>query len=171
MHESNGGYFELELTGAVGGWLSPTGTASVFIAPLPVASISGPETVLAGNTADFPVTLSSPCYSPVTVDYETVDGTATAGWSYVGASGSVTIDAGDSEAWIPVATCGVTGPNDEDFSVELNGATGAVVGTANTATATINSLPDQIATVAGGEDSGENAPAGGAWLSDRRAWR
>ena len=62
-----------------------------------------PETVAEGETAPFRILLSAPSNEvPVTVDYATADGTATAGADYESASGSVTFQPGETERDVPV---------------------------------------------------------------------
>jgi hypothetical protein len=74
-------------------------------------------TVTEGNTGttplSFAVTMTPASVSDVTVDFATVDGTATAGSDYVAGSGTLTIPAGQTTASI---TVGVTG----DTTVEPN---------------------------------------------------
>ncbi len=71
--------------------------------------------------AVFTVTLTSAPASDLTVDFATVEGTATAGLDYTSASGTVTIPAGSSVGPIAIAVLGdlVLEP-DESFTVELS---------------------------------------------------
>jgi Calx-beta domain len=111
--------------------------------PDPTLSISD-DTVGEGNTgtttnASFEVTLSKPAESDVTVDFATVDGSATEPADYAGNSGSLTFAPGDTTRFV---TVGVNGDNtsepDEDFRVTLSGAAGATIPAAGgTATGTI----------------------------------
>ena len=54
------------------------------------------------GVADFTVTLSNPSSFPVTVNYSTADGTATAGSDYTAASGTLTFPAGETDETISV---------------------------------------------------------------------
>ena len=88
--------------------------------------------------AVFIVTLSSPSGLPVTVDYATADGTATAGSDYEATSGTLTIPPGVTSRSIIIPTV-----NDnleesvETFSVDLSNPSSGVVIIDDQATATI----------------------------------
>jgi len=91
-------------------------------------AVSGSE----GNTGQTPiafaVTLSSPYDAPVTVDWATDDGTATAASDYQAASGTLTFAPGETSKTITVMANGdrVAEAN-ENFSVNLTSATSAVI--------------------------------------------
>jgi hypothetical protein len=80
-------------------------------------------------TAVFTVSLSAPSSLPVTVNYATADGTATAsGNDYVPISGTLTFAPGETTMTITV----VINPDkqkdaDETFFVDLSGAVNALV--------------------------------------------
>src|SRR5262249_49782580 len=79
-----------------------------------------------GTTAfDFTVSLDSPQSAPVTVDFATADGTATAGSDYAANSGTVTFAPGSTSQPVTVLVNGDTTfePN-ETFLVNLSNATG-----------------------------------------------
>ena len=77
----------------------------------------------------FEVTLSSPTTNDVAVDYETADGTATAGQDYVATSGTLTIPAGELFASIKVALLDDSIDEiHERFTVELRNAENAYMG-------------------------------------------
>ena len=77
----------------------------------------------------FEVTLSRPSANDVAVDYETVDGTATAGQDYVAKSGTLTIPAGELAASIKVALLDDSIDEiHERFTVELGNAENAYMG-------------------------------------------
>jgi len=82
---------------------------------------------------EFAVSLSRPAATPVTVAFDTKDGTATAGSDYVAKSGSVTFQPGlvSALATIPVRVRGdrTVEPN-EHFRVRLHDPIGAVLGRA-----------------------------------------
>src|SRR5262249_57672491 len=67
--------------------------------PKPVISVSA-NSVVEGNTGTTPVTvtvtLTGATAVPASVDYMTVDGTATAGSDYIAASGTLTFAPGDT---------------------------------------------------------------------------
>jgi len=78
------------------------------------------------NVMTFTVTLSNPTDLPVTVDFNTADGSATAADDYVAKSGTVTINPGDTTAKIDVPIKGDRlGEWDEYLYVNLTGSTNA----------------------------------------------
>jgi hypothetical protein len=84
----------------------------------------------AGSTnAVFTVSLSAPASNAVTVNFTTVNGTATAGADYAASAGTLTIPVGQSSATVTVPVLGdtITEPN-ETFQVNLSQAVGAVLG-------------------------------------------
>lgn len=99
---------------------------------LPPAISVGDATVTEGNTgtrtATFVVTLSDPSAQPVTVQYATANGTATAGGDYQARSGTLTFAPGETSKTITVPVLGdrLAEP-DEAFVVNLSGATGATI--------------------------------------------
>jgi probable HAF family extracellular repeat protein len=101
----------------------PAGTPTVSI---------GDVTVTEGNagttTAVFTVTLSAPASGPVTVNFTTANGTASAGSDYAAQSGTVTFAPGQTTAHVTVAVHGdgSAEPN-ETFQVNLSQPTGAVL--------------------------------------------
>ena len=101
----------------------------------------GNASITEGNsgtkTIDFPITLNASFSQPVSVDYTTVDGTATAGSDYVTSSGTVTIPAGQTSGTISVTINGDTAQeSDETFKVNLSNPTNATLGNTS-ATGTI----------------------------------
>ncbi len=72
--------------------------AAVEVAVGDASAVEGP-----GATLDFSVTMSPAASAPVTVDWATRDGTATAGADYVADSGTLTFAAGETEQTISVA--------------------------------------------------------------------
>ncbi|HEY0430095.1 MAG TPA: Calx-beta domain-containing protein [Pyrinomonadaceae bacterium] len=78
--------------------------------------------------ATFTVSLSAASGQTVSVNFATADGTATAPSDYVAGSGSVTFNAGETSKQISVAVNGDTVvEGNETFSVNLSGATNAVI--------------------------------------------
>jgi hypothetical protein len=101
--------------------------------PLPPTLWIADASVTEGNTgmraASFIVTLSAPSTQPVTVQYATANGTATAGGDYQARSGTLTIPAGQTTGTITVPVLGDRLPEpDEAFFVNLSGATDATIG-------------------------------------------
>jgi Calx-beta domain-containing protein/VCBS repeat protein len=100
--------------------------------PLPPTLRIGDVMVSEGNTgtraATFTVTLSAPSTQPVTVQYATANGTATAGSDYQAVIGTLTIPAGQTTGTITVPVNGDRlGEPDETFFVNLTGATNATI--------------------------------------------
>ncbi len=101
------------------------------VSPLPALSI-GDVTITEGNTgtraAIFTVTLSAASSRPVTVNYATANGTATASSDYRATSGTLTIPADQTTATITVLVNGdrVGEPN-ETFVVNLSSPTNATI--------------------------------------------
>ncbi|MCA1613072.1 MAG: right-handed parallel beta-helix repeat-containing protein, partial [Acidobacteria bacterium] len=95
------------------------------------------EPATGSRNAIFTVKLSSPVAGPVTVDFTTSDGTATAGSDYASTSGTLTFAAGQTVQTIsvPVLADG-PGEPDETFTVTLSNPTNAVISD-GTATGTI----------------------------------
>jgi hypothetical protein len=92
----------------------------------PAGVIEGDAT---GATALFKVTLSEPATSVVTVNYETLDGTATRSSDYTAVSGTLAFSPGETEKQIQVAITGdTTSEPDETFSVVLSQPAGATIG-------------------------------------------
>jgi hypothetical protein len=108
------------------GWPLATGGGN------PALSIND-ITVIEGNSgtanANFVVTLSPAASSTVTVNFTTADGTATvAGNDYVGVSGTLTFNPGQTILSIPVAIVGdTTVEGDEQFTVTLTNPNGATI--------------------------------------------
>ena len=150
-------------------------TVSITVgAPPPGLSITG-VTVAEGNNgtvnAVFLVSLSAAQASPVTVNYATANGTATAGADYVAASGPVeTFAPGQTLKQVTVQVIGdiLDEPN-ETFTVTLSAATNAVLGT-SVATGTITD--DDVLPVAVGDSYSTpfgttlNVPAPGVLAND-----
>ena len=78
--------------------------------------------------ANFTVTLSNPSSFPVTVNYSTADGTATAGSDYTAASGTLTFPAGDIFKTISVPIVDdFLYEGDETFYLNLTNPTNATI--------------------------------------------
>ena len=88
-------------------------------------------------TLTFTVTLDPAATLPVTVDWETADGTATAGTDYTAANGTLTFKAGDASQTVTVTVTGDdTDEPNETLTVTLSNESGATLADA-TGTGTI----------------------------------
>ena len=103
-----------------------------FAPPPPPSITTSDVTVTEGNTgtraASFTVTLSAAYSQPVTVAYNTANGTAMGGSDYQGASGILTIPAGQTTGTITILVNGdrLAEPN-ETFVVNLSSPTNATI--------------------------------------------
>ncbi len=110
-----------------------TGSATIVnddVAVLSIDDVSLPEGSGNGTTPfTFTISSSNPSSTPITVGYQTGDGSATAPVDYIAASGTATIPAGATN--VPV-TVTVIADNlqepDETYSVTLSAAQGASIG-------------------------------------------
>src|SRR5581483_8422445 len=136
--------FTVNRSNPTNGRLSGTGIATGTITnddALPSLSIAG-ATVTEGNagtvTATFPVTLSAPSSTPVTVDYTTVDGSATAPADYDATSGALTFAPGQITKQISVLVEGDTAiEGNETFTVNLSSPANATLSGTGVAIGTI----------------------------------
>lgn len=82
-----------------------------------------------GGLAFLPVVLSPPSATPVTVHFDTVDGTATvADFDYLPVSGDLTFAPGDTSRLVTVSVIGdVKFEHDETYFVSLSNAVGATI--------------------------------------------
>jgi hypothetical protein len=106
----------------------------------PTLSVSG-ASVNEGNsgqtTASVAVTLSKAFTSPVTVNYSTVNSSATAGSDYTAATGTLTFNPGETSKSVAASIAGDTNvESNETFVVSLSSASGASIA-ASQATVTI----------------------------------
>jgi hypothetical protein len=110
----------------------------------PTINISGPAIVdEAAGTATYTVTLSHASAGPVTVDYASADGSATAGSDYDATSGTLSFAPGTTSLTITVP---ITNDNlyegGETYTVNLSNATGgASIGTASVSTEIVDGRP------------------------------
>jgi hypothetical protein len=101
-------------------------------APPPTIN-AGDASIAEGNsgTTDLlmPVTLSAAAAGPVTVNFATANGTATAGSDYTATSGTLTFAPGTTTRNVTVSITGDTAIEaDETFFVNLSGAVGGTIG-------------------------------------------
>ena len=120
-----------------------------------------------GGQVTFTATLGAASTRPVTVDYETADGTAVAGEDYVAASGSLTFEPGGALQHTLAATV-LDDLRDEEqeqtFTLALTAPVGATLGDPRTATVTIAD-DDDVPTVSLPSRSLNVAEAGaGVWI-------
>jgi chitinase len=110
---------------------------------VPGLSISD-ATVTEGADATFTVSITGAIAQPVTVDYATVNDTATAGSDYTAKTGTLTIPAGQTSATVTVSTLVDTSPeNTETFTVNLtNPANATVLDDQGVGTITNTNVPD-----------------------------
>nr|CBA31110.1 hypothetical protein Csp_C26910 [Curvibacter putative symbiont of Hydra magnipapillata] len=108
----------------------------------------------AAGTVTFTVTKTGSTNLPVTVDFATANGSATAGSDYTAINGSLTFAANETTKTITVnITNDTTYEISEDFTVSLSNVSGATLGTSS-ATGTI-------------VDDGRTLPGGGTANDDR----
>jgi uncharacterized protein len=110
------------------------------VPPTPAASI-GDATIVEGDRGvsylSFTVTLAQAPSGPVTIDYATSNGTATAGSDYLATSGQLSFAAGETTATVRIPIIGdENGEGSEAFTVTLSNPSGATLSDA-TATGTI----------------------------------
>jgi hypothetical protein len=118
-------------------------------------------------TATFQVNLSAPSTQPVTVTFSTANRTANAGTDYVGTSGTLTFNPGETTKTITVV---VDGNNtlelDKTFVVNLTSATNAFIADGQGVGTIVNddgALPQMLANISsrGGVLTGNNVMIGG----------
>lgn len=115
-------------SGSVSG-LVLNGAATPVMPSISVADASLAEGASGTSNMSFTVTLSQASATPVTVNYATSDGSATAGSDYVAKTGSLTFAAGETSKTITVAVRGDTAVEaNETLNLTLSGAQGASIG-------------------------------------------
>ena len=123
---------------------------------LAVNDVSVTEGTSGTMPAIFTVTLSAASTQSVTVQYATVDGTATAGVNYTAAIGTLSFAPGVTQQFVTVSIINNASlPSGEQFSLQLSNAAGASVGAAGTCTIVNPNAPVQIS--AGNVQVTENA--------------
>ena len=113
------------------------GAASVTIAVQDARATEGTDEVIS-----FEVTLSAAASEPVTVDWATADGTATAGQDYEASSGRLTFAAEETEHTIEVDVLDDEhDEGEETFALRLSNAVGAEIEDAEATGTIVNSDP------------------------------
>jgi uncharacterized repeat protein (TIGR01451 family)/gliding motility-associated-like protein len=137
-------------------------TATVSISTTPTINESA-------GTATFTVTLSTAVQNSFSVDYKTVDGTATAGLDYTSTTGTLVFPANSPAGamlrfTVPVNDDNVVEPS-ETFSATLSNVIGGLVtiGTP-TATVTITDNDVAVASIAPGTNGSETGPVSGTFI-------
>ena len=117
---------------------------AVSASSLPQLSVADAEGTEGTDAAiDFTVRLSAAQTGAVTIDYNTQDGTATAGSDYTETSGTLTFNAGETEKTVSVPIIDDTVPDDgETFILVLTNPAGATLGDAM-ATGTIRNTEEE----------------------------
>ncbi|MCY3618169.1 MAG: hypothetical protein OXG66_10880 [Acidimicrobiaceae bacterium] len=131
---TGGGRFET----IYGGWLA---TGSIIDDDQVTVDVLDPAVEVAEGAGAVVVVLELDRTSSetVTVDYATSDGTATEPGDYTEVSGTATFASGETQKHVRVPlTDDDVAEQDETFTVVLTNAAGAVIGTDNRATVTIN---------------------------------
>ena len=115
-----------------------TGPVTATVQGPPALSVADAEADEGpGAALDFKVTLSRAASGPVTVDYATADGSATAGSDYTAASGTLAFSAGETEKTVSVPVLDDAHDDDgETLTLTLSNPAGAWIDDA-TATGTI----------------------------------
>ena len=121
-----------------------TSLFAVSASSLPQVSVADAEgTEGTDPSVDFTVRLSAAQTGTVTIDYNTQDGTATAGSDYTARSGTLTFNAGETEKTVSVPIIDDTVPDDgETFVLVLTNPAGATLGNAM-ATGTIRNTEEE----------------------------
>jgi hypothetical protein len=151
-------YFRLMLSNPVNATLftgtgTSTGMASVYLSndDLPSLSIS-PATQAEGNTPagfiELTINLSAASSRTVSVNYQTLDGTATGGSDYLVRSGEISFLPGQTRQTIQIPVVGdTTVEPDETFRVQLSNAIGALLDPAASLAPVTLSNDDQMPTL------------------------
>ena len=131
-------------------------------APTVSLSSSSVDVDEGAGSVSLSVRLSEPSGYPVTVKYETADGTAKAGSDYSSASGTLTFSPGQAEEVVDISVTDDTEAEaNETFTVALSGPKNATLGSAATATVTItdnDSVPEVSLSASSAEvDEGDGA--------------
>lgn len=128
---------------------TPSGTVTITDDdPVPTVSAANATVGESEAVATVTISLTNPTVDDVTVDWTTVDGTASSGADYETAGGIATILAGDTSTTVDVPLLG--DPLDEPaetFVLSLSGASNAALGTGATVTLADDDLTPTVLTV------------------------
>jgi hypothetical protein len=125
--------FFLNLSGATNATIARAQAQATILNddPSPSLTVSDSsvfESATGDTTAAVHVTLSNPNSQPVTVNYASADGTATAGADYLAASGTLTFNPGETDKVINVTVKDdLIDETNETFFVNLSNPSGATV--------------------------------------------
>ena len=121
--------------------LSGTATATV-LGPLVITVTGGEAREGVDRGIEFELSLSRYATEKVSVDYTTVDGTATAGEDYTAMSGTMEFFPGFRRVWVgvPILDQGLDEGN-ETFSLRLSGARGAPIAVAEAVGTVLDAAP------------------------------
>lgn len=122
-----------ELGQVVGYYQDAQGYHGFIATPVPPTIAIGDASVTEGDSGttnmDFTVSLDYPSTNPVTIHYATAAGTAKAGADFVNKSGTITFNPGETSKTVSVAVKGdLLNEDNENFFVNLSGATNATIG-------------------------------------------
>jgi cyclophilin family peptidyl-prolyl cis-trans isomerase len=118
-------------------------TGTIVNDDVPVINLSANQTIVEGNTnpqnVTYTVTLSRSDTRVITVNYTTVNGTATAGSDYTTTTGTLTFNSGvtSQSINIPILNDSINEAN-ESFTLTLTSPTNANLGTRTSVTTTIS---------------------------------
>jgi ribosomal protein L35AE/L33A len=145
--------FTATLSSAIGAAVGSSSATATIVDddPTPTVTVTAPV-VTESNAAQavtFTATLSNPSSQPITINYATVNGTATAPSDYTATSGVVTFAAGTTSQVFTVTIAGDTlDEDDETFVVTLANPVAAVLGGAQVTTTIVDDDPLPTLTVA-----------------------
>ncbi|WP_189346983.1 retention module-containing protein, partial [Undibacterium macrobrachii] len=127
----------ISLSGGTSQNTSPVvGTGTIVDSTVLSVNISGPTSVNEGvGSVSYTISLSGPSTTPVSVNYQSSDGTALNGSDYGAVSGSVTFEPGETTKVITVNIINDSifeGP--ENFNVSLSGVINATIGNGSVST-------------------------------------
>lgn len=108
------------------------------------------------QSAAVTVTLSEPLNKPVSVNYGTFNGSATAGSDYAAAAGKLTFAKGETVKTVPVTVYGDQAPEaNESFSFRLSNPKGATIADGTGFVTIVDSLPRLSITSLSGMSEGD----------------
>jgi chitinase len=125
--------FSLQLSSPTAATLGRSQATGIIVSSLPAPSwgvnnVSVVNGTSGTTTATFTVSLSGPVSDPVTVNYTTADGSATAGSDYTATSGTLTLAPGQTSQTVAVSVLGDARYDaPETFSLQLLGISGAPI--------------------------------------------